>query len=129
MNNNFSLYPYNYWILYAALIALLVFLIMTAVKAKPLLEFAKEYKPVGEKIASEIETSKEKAEYIQNTFTKESSSTATYLKAFLIFSAINKDYKRTKGKGIKDFNKSAIHVFANQESKRLVSGSLRNLFH
>lgn len=125
MIGTMNLYPYNRWVLRIALIILVVCLIVTALKAKPLMGFAKEYKPTLDHISEQVETSKAKAQYLEEWYAKQSESKKPYLKAMLLFHAINKSYKKEDGHGVKAFGKAATDVLTKEQRKKAVISSIK----
>lgn len=124
-----SLYPYNYWCLIAAFVLLLVFLVMTFLKARPLIRQLNTMKPQLTEIQNGITASKIKADTIGTKAKKDVNQGSGALSSLLILNAIRKDYRNADGSGMKQFLKSAEHVYSQKASEdriiRKVKNSLR----
>ena len=92
-----SLYPYNYWCLIAAFVLLLVFLVMTFLKARPLIRQLNTMKPQLTEIQNGITSSKIKADTIGTKAKKDVNQGSGVLSSLLILNAIRKDYRNADG--------------------------------
>ena len=92
-----SLYPYNYWCLIAAFVLLLVFLVMTFLKARPLIRQLNTMKPQLTEIQNGITASKIKADTIGTKAKKDVNQGSGVLSSLLILNAIRKDYRNADG--------------------------------
>ncbi len=122
----FSLYPYNYWCLIAAFVLLLIFLVMTLLKASPLLKQLKAMKPQLAELQNGAEASKIKADAITAKARKDADQGSGVLSSLLILHAIRKDYQNSDGAGMKQLMKSAAHVYQKKASEQRIIRKVRN---
>lgn len=124
----FSLYPYNYWCLIAAFILLLVFLVLTFLRARPQLKQLNTMKPQLASIQEGIEATKIKADTVRTKAKKDVNQGSGVLSSLMILHAIRKDYKSSDGSGMKQFLKSAEHVYSQKATEdRLIRKVKNNL--
>lgn len=111
-----SLKPYNLYVLYGALILLVIFGIITFLKAKPLLKEIKQMKPGLEQIKAGTETLKTKgSEAMAVTKTGiRSGAVAVMVIAFL--KQVGSDYKQKDEKGFRQYTDSAKKVIKDNAS-------------
>ncbi|MGN1388339.1 MAG: DUF948 domain-containing protein [Bulleidia sp.] len=122
----FSLYPYNYWCLIAAFVVLLIFLVMTFLKARPLMKQLNTMKPQVTEIRNGVSASKIKADTIGTKAKKDVNQGSGVLSSLLILHAIRKDYKNSDGSGMKQFLKSAEHVYSEKASEERIIRKVKN---
>ena len=109
----FNLYPFNVWCLYGALGLLLISLIHLGIKAKPLAMLVKEIKPMSNHLKSNLESSKEKAAYIQSVAKANKDNSKSMFKSYLLFKAISASLHDKEKNGL---NKDLVHAFMQQDS-------------
>lgn len=114
-----NLYPYNYYILWAAVIALVIMLVLTMVHAVHLLKAVQEKKPVLDNIQKNVQLAKIKTEAMKEK-KEEDKKKDRWLKVALPFVlAIYEAYKQDdESHGIKGYKKAAKKVFADRKYQK-----------
>lgn len=120
--NNLSLKPYNLYILYAALILLVIFLIYTAVKASSLMKSLKHMQESMKPVNDQITLAKIKTEAMQETKAenKKKDKVASIVIPFLLY-AYELYKKDDELHGFKGYRKAMGKAAAyRKEEKRII---------
>lgn len=123
-----NLEPYNYYILYAAIILLLICICYTCMKALSLLKEIKKEQVHFDSIQTNITLSKIKAEAIQEK-KAETHKNDKYFKVLLpILLAIYTTYRNDEElKGIKGYQKAASKVMDQKMHKQFVQNFIKTI--
>lgn len=121
-----NLYPYNYWILWASIALLVIFLIMTLVHLFGLLKSVKYIMPAVNNMNGSLTSLQESASRMPQKKKSESPiSAAKLLSAFLLLRAVKKEYDRSSENGIKEYGRSAIRVIEKRNRRDNIQKELR----
>ena len=122
---NINLAPYNWYIFFGALALLIIFGIVTVVRALPLVKDLKAHKPEMDNISKNIELTKIKTGAIKET--KEASRKSDKaLSSLLLLLAIHKAYKAKDERGPRAYMDTAAEVLQRRRAKADLFSSLRN---
>lgn len=121
-----NLYPYNYYILYAAIALLVVFLILLVVKAMPLLKSLQNLQGSLDTLNNSTAAMQAKLELLQPKDEKKKVklSPAQLFNLLLLYNAVRKDYKKAEGSGIKQVGSSASNVLYSRGKQSMIQNEL-----
>lgn len=122
-----NLAPYNTYILYAALVLLLIFLIVTGVKAGKLLKAVKAVQPQAESIKTNVQLAKIKVDVMQEKKKEDAAKNKKYSILIPILLAIKHTYDADENlNGPKGMAKAANQVIRKRsEQKKLFEQWMR----
>ncbi len=106
-----NLYPYNMWCLYAAIVVLLVFLVMTVKNLMPMVKALNEEKPGLESISKGVNNAKVKAEVSSAKINKTLSTVLKVLPIILVLKAIQSEYNKVDESGVEGYKKAAANYY------------------
>ena len=112
---NFS--PYNYWILYAAIVLLIIFLIITLMRALSLLKTIQAKQPELNAIQEHINSANQKVDSINRKIEQTKKKISPIVKALPILWAIQKIYEKTEDNGIKGYRTAATTYLTQQKNQ------------
>ncbi len=115
---NINLYPYNLWILYAAIIALIVYLILLIKHALPLLHALSGMKPNIDNIQNNVGSAAQKADAVGKKASKDFKRISDLLPVILLALAVKKDYDEAEGSGLKQIEQSAVNVYRKRSDEQ-----------
>lgn len=114
-----NLYPYNYYVLYAALVLLLLFLILTAVKLLSTVKSLNEMKPGIEHLQKNLQMMQIKTDVIKEKQAADAKRNALILKALPILLAVQAVYKSSDSySGLKGYVNAAQKVFNDRNAEQ-----------
>ena len=118
---NINLYPFNQYILYAAIIAVVVMLGVVLASLLRLVKVLNSFSPALKSIAEKSETVKGKSAEAM-AFVKETAQTAKLMAiGSVLFSLIKKEYDKVEENGVKGVKNAAVNVAKNSmDSLRLL---------
>lgn len=125
-----NLSPYNHWILYAAMLMLLIFLIMTGVKAASLLNAVKNYKPQFDSIQKNVTLAKIKTDAMQEKKKEDDAKNKKWKVLLPILLAIKHTYDEDASlNGAKGMAKAATKVVHDQNEQRKLFAQFKKQFN
>ena len=114
-----SFYPWNYWILYGSIVLLVIFIIMTAMKALGLLQ---ELKTLNDKTAGmqrNLKLMQIKTEAINEKSAEQKKKNKLFMTAIPILLAVQKAYKDNDSfEGAKGYVSAAKKVYEDRQSEK-----------
>lgn len=115
---NLQLYPYNLWILYGAIVLLVIFLIMTLLKLLNFLKVVQSKQPQLQLIQDRVMASQQKVESINQKIAQTQKKISPLIKALPILLAIQKIYDMTDDNGIKGYRTATSKYFNQQKNQK-----------
>ncbi|MBP3891730.1 MAG: hypothetical protein J6D29_06105 [Solobacterium sp.] len=125
-----NLYPYNYYLLYGALILLVVFLVLTLLRLRPLLEALKQMNVRVEGINKETTLLNEKMEQLPKPDPDKKPSPIGAKDIFgglMVLKAILKDKKKSGQKGMTQFRNSTSRVLNKRMQQKNITDILKKI--
>ena len=122
-----DLYPFNYYVLYASILLLLVFLVLTILRLSPLLKALGEWKePVGN-LTKNVSASSDKVNRISKKVTANVNKVKKILPVLLILAAANEYYKRSDEDGLKEFTRSTMKAIKDKEDQKKLAKAVAKI--
>ncbi len=124
-----NLEPYNYWILYGALVLLLICLIIAGVKAVKLLKAVKTYQPVIDHMQTNTKLAQIKVEAMQEKKKEDAAKNKTLKLLLPILLAIKHTYDNDASlNGAKGYAKAASQVVKKRTDERKLFAQFKKEF-
>ncbi len=123
-----SLYPYNVWILYAALVILILCLVLTLVHALKMLKSLNTLAEGAARMQEKTGTMTAALQKPEGNSGKKKISFRQILAAWLFFSAVKKDYDRHELNGMKQAAASARNVYSDRVLRKIISQNKTGIF-
>ena len=122
---NINLSPYNWYIFYGALALLIVFVILTAVHAIPLVKDLKAHQPEIDNIKKNVQLTQIKTGALKEKQAESKKNDKT-LNSLLLLWAIHKSYKAKDERGPRAYVNTAAEVLQKRKARADLFSSLRN---
>ena len=124
-----NLEPYNYWILYGALVLLLICLIIAGVKALKLLKAVKTYQPVIDHMQTNTKLAQIKVEAMQEKKKEDAAKNKTLKLLIPILLAIKHTYDNDADlNGARGYAKAASQVVKKRTDERKLFAQFKKEF-
>lgn len=124
---NINLYPFNLYILYAAIVLLIVFLILTVVKAMPLLRAVGNLKQPLDQMSLRVADVSDKAGKVTSMINGIISTVKKVVPVLVLLSLANEIYQDSDEDGIKEFGKSTVKAIQKQQDEKKLAKSIAKL--
>lgn len=124
---NLNLYPFNLYILYAAIVLLIVFLILTVVKAMPLLRAVGDLKQPLDQMSLRVADVSDKAGKVTSMINGIVSTVKKVVPVLVLLSLANEIYQDSDEDGIKEFGKSTVKAIQKQQDEKKLAKSIAKL--
>ncbi|MBQ1531821.1 MAG: hypothetical protein IIZ57_06760 [Solobacterium sp.] len=124
---NLNLYPFNIYILYAAIVLLIVFLILTVVKAMPLLRAVGNLKQPLDQMSLRVADVSDKAGKVTSMINGIVSTVKKVVPVLVLLSLANEIYQDSDEDGIKEFGKSTVKAIQKQQDEKKLAKSIAKL--
>ncbi|MCR5450306.1 MAG: hypothetical protein K6F23_13035 [Solobacterium sp.] len=124
---NINLYPFNLYILYAAIVLLIVFLILTVVKAMPLLRAVGDLKQPLDQMSLRVADVSDKAGKVSSMINGIVSTVKKVVPVLVLLSLANEIYQDSDEDGIKEFGKSTVKAIQKQQDEKKLAKSIAKL--
>lgn len=124
---NINLYPFNLYILYAAIVLLIVFLILTVVKAMPLLKAVGDLKQPLDQMSLRVADVSDKAGKVSSMINSIVSTVKKVVPVLVLLSLANEIYQDSDEDGIKEFGKSTVKAIQKQQDEKKLAKSIAKL--
>ncbi len=124
---NLNLYPFNLYILYAAIVLLIVFLILTVVKAMPLLRAVGDLKQPLDQMSLRVADVSDKAGKVTSMINGIISTVKKVVPVLVLLSLANEIYQDSDEDGIKEFGKSTVKAIQKQQDEKKLAKSIAKL--
>ena len=119
---NLNLYPYNFWVLYAAIALAVIFLIVLLVKLMKLAKTAAALEPQLSHMNDELKLMEIKSEVVKEKTTADWNRIRPLLVAIPVLYAIYAIYKNDDSlKGIKGYEKAARRYMDRQRDEKRIA--------
>ena len=128
-----SLYPYNYWILYAAIVLLIVFLILTLMRAMPLLKALNTMKGSLNGINTDTASLTGKLQTIMPAEDPDKPkkklpiSASQIIEGIMLLRSIRKNYRKADGSGLKQVRTSTSEVIKKRNNDKQIQKHLKKI--
>ncbi len=124
---NINLYPFNLYILYAAIVLLIIFLILTVVKAMPLLKAVGDLKQPLEQISLRASDAGDKAGKVTAMVNGIVSTVKKLVPVIVLLSLANEFYQDSDEDGIREFGRSTVKAIQKQQDEKKLAKSIAKL--
>lgn len=124
---NLNLYPYNLYVLYASIVLLVIFLILTVTKLMPLAQAANSLKPTTERMTANLNDMSKKATAFGTKLSKAVTLIKTALPWLLLLKAANDLYNESDENGVKEFGRSTIKAYKKREDEKKLAKNVAKI--
>ena len=124
---NIYLFPFNFYIFYAAIVLLIIFLVMTVVKAMPLLKALGDLKQPLEQMSTRVADVSEKAGKVTAMVNSIVSTVKKVVPIMVLLSLANEFYQDSEENGIKEFGRSTVKAIQKQQDEKKLAKNIAKL--
>ncbi|HAE15094.1 MAG: hypothetical protein IKF00_13515 [Solobacterium sp.] len=124
---NINLFPFNFYIFYAAIVLLIIFLVMTVVKAMPLLKALGDLKQPLEQMSTRVADVSEKAGKVTAMVNSIVSTVKKVVPIMVLLSLANEFYQDSEENGIKEFGRSTVKAIQKQQDEKKLAKNIAKL--
>lgn len=124
---NLNLYPYNLYVLYASIVLLILFLVLTVTKLMPLAQAANALKPSAERMTANLNDMSKKATAFGEKVSKAVKLIKTALPWLLLLKAANDLYNDSDENGIKEFGRSTVKAYKKREDEKKLAKNVAKI--
>lgn len=124
---NINLFPFNCYIFYAAIVLLIIFLVMTVVKAMPLLKALGDLKQPLEQMSTRVADVSEKAGKVTAMVNSIVSTVKKVVPIMVLLSLANEFYQDSEENGIKEFGRSTVKAIQKQQDEKKLAKNIAKL--
>jgi len=124
---NINLFPFNFYIFYAAIVLLIIFLVMTVVKAMSLLKALGDLKQPLEQMSTRVADVSEKAGKVTAMVNTIVSTVKKVVPIMVLLSLANEFYQDSEENGIKEFGRSTVKAIQKQQDEKKLAKNIAKL--